>query len=40
MRREGIKGRGLVLRSTWESKMSLGTQSISEFDRYCVKEKE
>ena len=33
---EDITGRGHVLRFMWESKMGLGTQSHSEFDRYCV----
>lgn len=34
--KEDITGRGHVLRFMWESKMGLGTQSHSEFDRYCV----
>lgn len=38
--KEGILGRGYVFRSMWESKMDLGAQSHSEFDRHCVKGKE
>lgn len=39
MGKEGIIGMGHALRSTWESKIGLGTLSNSEFDRCCAKGK-